>query len=278
LALDKAGYHVEGMFSRDLKKAGLVSKELSSAANVEEFSGVDEILSGIILIATQDSEIENVVKELSSKTIAENSFVFHTSGSLSSDVLTGLRAKDCFVGSIHPLVSVSNPILGVETFRDAYFCVEGDENAVTVANQIVETVGGKSFSIATANKILYHASAIMSAGHIVGLVDASMEMLKKCGLDANVSKEILIPLIKSTVKNIEKQENSEALTGTFARGDKETLEKHIETIRENTSPEILELYLNLGERSLKLAKEQGVGEEKISGMSKLISLAKNNSK
>jgi len=60
------------------------------------------------------------------KTINNKPRIFHTSGSLSSEILKDLKAVGCPTGSIHPLVSISDVRLGAERFADAYFCVEGD--------------------------------------------------------------------------------------------------------------------------------------------------------
>ncbi len=278
LALDNKGYKINNLISRSLENANVIAKQTSSKPNMCNLSELKDFSTDIVFISTQDSEIDNVVEELKHKTFHKNTYVFHTSGSLSSVVLNELKANNCIVGSIHPLISISDSHLGVKRFGDAYFCVEGDLEAVGLAKEIVKDLGGKAFTIDAKYKSLYHASAVMACGHIVALIDASMEMLQICGLDSDSSKEVLMPLIKSTIKNLEEQKNSEALTGTFARGDLATLEKHIETIGDNSSDEILELYLNLGERSLRLAKEQGIAEEKLEIMSKKISLAKKNRK
>ncbi len=278
IALSKKDFEVENLITRTPDKAGIISKEINPNANICDLSAIEEFSSDVIFIATQDAEIENVVNQLKKKSLLNQTYIFHTSGSLSSEVLQNLKSENRFIGSIHPLVSVSDPVNGEKRFRDAYFCVEGDKKAVDVAEEIVRDLGGKPFSVETKFKSLYHASAVTACGHLVALIDVSLEMLERCGLESKESKKILMPLINSTIENLEDQETFEALTGTFARADVETLEKHIETIGENLSREILEVYLNLGERSLKLAKMQGADEEKLRKMSEILSLAKNNFK
>nr|MBA2620634.1 DUF2520 domain-containing protein [Acidobacteriota bacterium] len=162
----------------------------------------------------------------------------------------------------------------------AFFCIEGDEEAVRTAKEIVEKLGGKSFSIETKFKTLYHASAVTACGHLVALVDVALEMLKECELSEQNAREILLPLIESTVENLQIQTTAQALTGTFARADVETLRRQIAILSENVSDEAFEVYLQLGQRSLHLAELQqnGASGEKIEEMRKIISLAKNNFK
>ena len=182
------------------------------------------------------------------------------------------------IGSIHPLVSISDSVLGASRFADVYYCIEGDAEAVELAETIVADLGGKTFEIESKFKTLYHASAVTACGHLVALIDVAIEMLSKCGLDSAQSKEILLPLIESTVENLKNQTTVEALTGTFARADEETFEKHLKILKENVSKEALAVYLQLGARSVHLAEEQGADREKLEKLRNKISLAKKNLK
>ncbi len=275
IALAKKGYEIENLVARDTQTVEKIKHLFSPKTKIlspEEFS---EIKSDIILIATQDFEIETVAENLA-ENLSYQPFVFHTSGSLSSEILEKL--KDCKIGSIHPLVSISDAIIGAEKFADVYFCVEGEAEAVKIAEKISGDLGGKSFSIETKFKALYHASAVTACGHLVALIDVANEMLAKCGLDEENAQKILLPLIKSTVENLAVQNTSEALTGTFARLDTETFERHLNIMKENVSGEALETYLQLGMRSLHLVKEQNSNRQKLEDMRKKLSLAKKNLK
>lgn len=278
IGLSEKGYLIENLVFKTSTKIEQITNHIKGKTNVGKLSEMKDLATEIIFITTQDSEIESVVDDLKQRNFKKKTYIFHTSGSISSDILSELKGKNCLVASIHPLVSISDPWLGIKRFDNAYFCVEGEDEAVNIAEKIVQDLGGKPFSIETKYKSLYHASAVTACGHLVAVIDMAMEMLQKCGLESNQAKEILMPLIKSTIENIAEQKNSEALTGTFARADVETLKKHIETINENASQEILGIYLSLGQRSLKLSKEQGVDQVKLDKMTKEISLAKNNLK
>ena len=173
---------------------------------------------------------------------------------------------------------MSDAVLGAGRFADAYFCVEGDAKAVETAQKIVSKLGGKSFSIETKYKTLYHAAAVTACGHLVALIDVAVKMLGKCGLSEADAQATLLPLIKSTVENLEVQTTAEALTGTFARADVGTFEKHLAAFDENSLTEAKEIYLQLGERSVYLAQNQGADVENLREILTKISLAKNNFK
>jgi predicted short-subunit dehydrogenase-like oxidoreductase (DUF2520 family) len=270
LALDKCGYDVQNLVSRTLEKADVVSQQLTHKAFIT--NDLTNLQTEIIFIATQDTEIikaaENLAENLAGKPI-----VFHTSGSLSSKVLSVLRKKDCKIASFHPLVSISDSRLGSQLFADAYFCLEGDDEAVNVGKQIVADLGGNAFSIVMKDKPLYHASAVVACGHFVALFSAAIEMLSNCGLDAETSQKILLPLVKSTVENLQSQTPAQALTGTFARTDTETLQRHLDALKDNR--ELSEIYCLLGKRSLKLAEKQGADLSKIEQMTTILRKAEN---
>jgi len=104
---------------------------------------LDTLTSDIIFITTQDAEIAPTARRLSSR-LTGNATVFHTSGALSSAELSSLKDAGFAVGSIHPLVSISDATLGPERFRGSYFCVEGDAEAAALGEVIVSDLGGRA--------------------------------------------------------------------------------------------------------------------------------------
>ncbi|MEO6590146.1 MAG: Rossmann-like and DUF2520 domain-containing protein [Pyrinomonadaceae bacterium] len=271
LALSEKGFEVENLFARNNKNPDKIAGLTNSKILTDDDFG--KIHSEIILITTQDSEISYVAESLAGK-LKSKPIVLHTSGSLSSVILNNLKNIDCPVGSLHPLVSISDSFLGKARFQNAFFCVEGDNEAVEAAKNIVSKLGGKSFSIETKYKPLYHASAVTACGHLVAVIDTAIEMLSECGLSETESKEIFLPLIESTVENLKYQTPAESLTGTFSRADAETFDRHLEIMEKKVSDEALEIYLLLGERSLKLAEKQGADKKRLQTMREKISLAK----
>ncbi len=276
IALTKNGFEVESLVARNKEDFEKIF-DLIKKPKLLLFEELKEIDSDVVFITTQDSKILNVARSLA-QNLQNKPFVFHTSGALSSEILEDVKKIGCKIGSIHPLVSISDAILGAKRFEEAYFCVEGDDEAVKTAEKIVKNLKGKSFSIETKYKTLYHASAVTACGHLVALIDTAIEMLTKCGLKEKEARKILLPLIKSTIENLSTQTTAMALTGTFARADVETLEKHLEILRENVSPEALEIYLQLGKRSTYLAEAQGADAEKLEKIRGKLSLAKKNLK
>jgi predicted short-subunit dehydrogenase-like oxidoreductase (DUF2520 family) len=274
LSLPMDRYTIEDLVFRD-EPNDLVTliQSLPEATNVLSIDSVGELRSDVVFITTQDSAVSEVADRLAGK-ISGTPIVFHTSGALSSSSLRSLQAQGAKTGSIHPLVSISIPELGPARFRGAFFCVEGDPEDVEMGKTIVGDLGGHAFTVDTKFKTLYHAAAVTACGHVVALFDAAVEMMTKCDLSPEQSKDILIPLVTSTIKNLAEQSTAAALTGTFARADIETFTKHLTALNENVSDELLEIYLLLGERSLELASKQGASPERIETLRAKVAIAK----
>ena len=271
LALSRAGYQVENLIYRSNVPediAGLISP----SPNLITFKDLEGISSDAIFITSADPDIEAISSRLSLK-IKNKPLVFHASGSLSSDILSDLADAGCATGSMHPLVSISDPVRGSERFAGAFFCIEGQDEAVVAAKEMVVKLGGNGFSIETRFKSLYHAAAVTASGHLVALIDIAMETLSKCGIGPDEAKRILMPLVKSTVENLENQSNAKALTGTFARADEEAFERHLRALSENVPDEIIRIYLEMGNRSLDLAESFGQSPESVQKVREGIKLA-----
>ncbi len=276
IALARAGHNVEKVIVRNRGAAKHLDIFPESAV-VVDWSDDFEIGSGIILITTQDNEIASAA-DLARKFMAPGRVILHTSGALSSEILAGLREIGGAVGSMHPLVSISDPEMGSARFRGTYFCVEGDEAAVNAGKQLATDLGGLAFSIPPDSKPLYHAAAVVACGHLVALIDVSLELLRDCGLSAETSREILLPLVRSTVENLAERDTPSVLTGPYARGDIETIDRHLAALAARSSVSANEVYLVLAERSLELAAKAGADEQRLRTLRERILLAKTNLK
>jgi len=278
LALARKKYPVGMIVSRSKKSARNLAGEISPAPKALGIAQLNSLsLPDVILITTPDSEIAAAGEKLAKiKTVKINKpVVLHTSGSLSSDILAPLRELGCTVGSMHPLASISDVRTGIKRFTNAYFCVEGDRRAQQIAKQIVKDLGGRSFSLETKYKPLYHAAAVMTSGHTTALFAAAVNILAQCGLSEEKAKAVLLPLLAGTAENLEKQTPAQALTGTFARADVGAFERHIKLLAENADADSIEIYLLLGKISLKLAEEQGADKERIKILKQKIASCQN---
>ena len=120
IALSRRGYFVHTLVQRIPANAHAIFRHLDPPPTLTDISDEAAIDSEIVLITTPDPEIREAAARIA-KRLREDSIVLHTSGSLSSDILADLRSNGASVGSLHPLVSISDPVLGSEKFSGAFF-------------------------------------------------------------------------------------------------------------------------------------------------------------
>lgn len=254
VALAAKGYSIRSLVARRIQSARKAARLLDAEVQVLAAKQVRALIDAdLFLITVPDDQIAGVAGELSEINANRKVTALHTSGALSSDVLEPLRKKGWHTGSIHPLMSVSAP--HDAALRGAFWSVEGDRTALRLGKALVRDLDGKSFSIRSEDKPLYHAAAVMVSGNVVALFDIALEMLGQCGLDRKTARAVLLPLIASTVRSLETKTPEAALTGTFSRGDVETVKRHLAALKNKELAVALDLYRLLGQRSLKLAKE-----------------------
>ena len=267
IALDAAGYPLRALVGRP---------DQHVPVGADEFAQLPP--TNLILITTPDDAIAQVATRLAAIETRRirRPTVLHTSGALSSAVLLPLAAAGFHTGSLHPLVSVSEPQAGAKALRGAFYCLEGDRVALRVARSIVADLKGKSFAINPESKALYHAAAVMASPHLVALFDLATELLASCGLNKKSARQILLPLIESTTNNLSAFTPEKALTGTFARGDIATVHRHLAALKALLSlpnsqlVEALEVYRLLGRHSLQLAEKNGLDPQLLNRLRKLL--------
>jgi len=275
IALQSSGYPILALVARRRQKAEKAAALLADTKPMPRALAANQLMelprTDLILIATPDDAIEETARRLAIFTVGQSRrTVLHTSGALSSEVLAPLAAAGFQTGSIHPLVSISEPASGAETLRGAFYCLEGTRKAKLLAECIVRDLGGHSFSIKPESKALYHAAAVMASPHLVALFDLATEMLAACGLSKRKAQKVLVPLLESTVNNLKASNSEKALTGTFARGDVATVRRHLRALAGEELAEALDVYKLLGLRSVQLAEKNGLDPQLLDQIRKLL--------
>jgi len=188
---------------------------------------------GLVLLCVPDKAIAEIAAE-----IPPGPWVAHVSGA------TPLSALDPHVRrfGMHPLQSFSKE-RGPEQLDGAWGAVsaEGDE-ARAVGFWLAETLGLRPFELDDAHRAAYHAGAAFASNYIVTLRTAARSLLEAAG----APPQALDPLIRGVM------DSGFELTGPIARGDWETVERHLAVIR-SERPELEELYLALADATAKLA-------------------------
>lgn len=244
--LSSAGYRLECIASKPHQSAAALADEVGAKAIQPPYCELNE--TSLVFICVPDDEIMNVSCELADSGVDwRGKTVFHTSGALTSEELAPLSGSGAVCGSLHPLQTFP-PGSGAERFRGVFFAVEGE--AYDLGAEIATSLGGIPFRLKAEGKTLYHAAAVMAGNFIAVLAAAGRDILSAAGINAE-GWRMLIPLMYGTLDSLKEYGIEEGFTGPIARGDTETVARHLESIK--AKEELLALYKILARYSLKLA-------------------------
>jgi predicted short-subunit dehydrogenase-like oxidoreductase (DUF2520 family) len=175
--------------------------------------------------------------------------VVHCSGVLSAgEALAPLLGRAREIGRMHPLVSVADR---GASFQGAVFAVEGE-----TAEELARRLGGQPVWITGAAMPLYHAAAVLAAGHVVALLDLAVELAGEAGLPEEAARAGLGALATGAIANAQRLGTAEGLTGPIARGDADAVERHLKAIPAGARP----IYLALARRSVELARRRAAAD------------------
>ncbi|HKD49717.1 MAG TPA: DUF2520 domain-containing protein [Candidatus Acidoferrum sp.] len=191
------------------------------------------LLSHFILIATPDDAVSDVAHELARVGGEEldGKIVLHTSGAQDSSALEPLREFGAAIGSLHPLQTFSG--VGVPDLTGKVFAVEGEVVAVRAARQIARALGGSPVQIGAGKKVLYHAAAVLAAGHVLALEEAATQLLISLGMKRSEATRALLSLTRQVLDNFQRVGPRAAWTGPLARGDYKIVGSHLRALHDS---------------------------------------------
>ncbi len=268
--LSAAGYRLKGVSCASAK----TSQAAAEHTGAKMFSSSPWDItkdSDILFITTPDSTIKATCDRMAEQNgFKKDSIVLHCSGAHPSTILSAAKKNGAHIGSLHPLQSFASGDQG-NTFKGITISIEGEKTAVAAAKKIAGLLGANILLINTEAKTLYHASAVAACNYLVTLQDFALKLMAESGVSSKDALNVLYPLIKGTLSNIENRGTEKALTGPVARGDVATVQQHINDIREKM-PEFLPLYKTLGLYTINIAKSGGtISDEQAKELKKILS-------
>lgn len=251
------GKNVTGFYSRTYESAD----EAATFAETETYSSLCKLVekSDVIFITTPDGVIPQVWGDLLHQDIS-NRIICHFSGSLSSHVFSGREEAGASGISMHPMYAFSDKFHSYEQFHTAYLTLEGDPEAVAVMKPMWEAIGHHVLTLKAEDKIKYHAAAAMASNEMLGLMQASLDILSECGFSEKDSMALLTPLVQGNIASMLEKGCVNALTGPVERGDAQTVRKHLQALEGSKAGKI---YQSLGSTMVELAKRRNPDRDYI---------------
>ena len=205
-------------------------------------SDLGKVVSGsdVIFISVQESRIGEVAGEIAKEKDISGKIFFHTSNSLTSEELLPLKAHGGIIASFSPLQTLPGYLKNKDVFKGVNFLSEGDPDAVALADRISVYLQAKNIHIDPETKIFFHIGAVISSNFLNSLLRFADIQIKKGG---EYNYEVLLPLVKQTLRNIESKGLERALSGPSMRKESGIIEKHLEVLGDSEK----ELYKLLNE-------------------------------
>jgi predicted short-subunit dehydrogenase-like oxidoreductase (DUF2520 family) len=229
-ALKSAGYKIDFVAARETassrRRAAMLAGTLEARTQSLNDAGPT---SNIVWICHTDDALAETAKLLARKAGWTGKIVLHSSGALSSDVLSPLKRKGASTASLHPMMTFVPG--ATPRMEEVPFAVEGDTRAVAVARRIVHDLGAESFAIKKTAKPLYHALGSFSSPLIVAALVTAERVGRSAGLSASQTRRLMGPILRQTMKNYAERGAAAAFSGPIKRGDINTVLRHLKELK-----------------------------------------------
>lgn len=223
--LKNHNFNIVQVISSTLKNAKILATKLDSdfSNNISDLKKAD-----LIIVAVSDKEIGNIANQII------NTPIVHTSGSVGLEVFK----KHFNAGVFYPLQTFNTNVEVV--FKEVPICIEAnnkafEEEIIKVAQKISENV----VKMDSKQRKKLHLAAVFSCNFTNHMFSIAHDILQKSNVDFN----LLHPLIRQTIKKIEKHSPKDVQTGPAKRNDKKIIESHLESL-ENNQQELYKLITN----------------------------------
>ena len=256
LLAGRAGYPVVAVASRRRASAEQAARAIGEGVAVREPLEA-AAMGGLLLLTVPDDALADLADQLArARAVRPGAVVAHCSGALPSRVLAPLEACGADLASMHPLQTFPTVASAVESLPGCYCLCEGAPAAVSRVMQLAADIGCVPVEIEPDRKTLYHAAACIACNYLATLQEAALAAAVLAGIGRDAARKALAPLVAATVRNVSELDTGAALTGPIARGDAQTVLRHLTALR-HTDPTLADLYRQLGLRTVELAAKAG---------------------
>ena len=219
----RIGWPIAGVCLRDDSHGRITDLLSAPRRELDDLARDAELL----LVATSD----RFIGEMMAAIPETDALIFHVSGAMPA-------MRDGF--SLHPLKTLA-PVGEPSDLAGTLLVFEGNHRKT--AKLIVKAIGARFAEITAEQKPLYHAAAVFGANYVAAVLDIAQQIMARAGVSD--VREDLAALAHSAIDNWAAHEDDTRFTGPAARGDMETIRRHMNVLRDQ--PRLAELYEILAE-------------------------------
>lgn len=250
--LSSRDYQVTTVSSRSRSSAQKLADAVSSCQAFNNNQDVADAAE-LVFITTPDDTITSVASEIQWH---QGQSIVHCSGALSTDILEPAKKLGAKVGSFHPLQTFAGVKQAIENMPGSTFALEAEGSLLNTLKDMAIALDGHWIELKASDKVVYHAAAVVACNYLVTLVKLAADLWQSFGIPQSQATRALLPLIQGTIHNIDAVGIPQALTGPIARGDIETIKKHLDALQQAT-PALVSIYQELGLHTVPIALAKG---------------------
>ena len=252
------------LIDRGVAVSAVVSRTGTSAARVAQGLpgarfGTDLALvadAPVVVLCVPDAALPGVARKLAETAGPwANRLVLHTSGVLPAAVLAPLAEAGAAVASFHPAQAFA-PGTPASAFEGVPVVLEGPPRAVAAGRLLARTLGLHPVELPAGGKATYHLALALVSNYTVTLAALSTEVLGTLGIALPDALALVRPLLDGTVQNLHRSLPERALTGPIARGDVDTVARHLDVLQD-ALPHLVPVYAALATETVRVAVRGG---------------------
>jgi predicted short-subunit dehydrogenase-like oxidoreductase (DUF2520 family) len=182
--------------------------------------------ASLVVLAPPDAAIEAVAAVVADGLEGE-ALVIHLSGARGLDALAPIatRRADVALGALHPLQTLPEDA-GVGALAGGWAAIAGVGTAVERVAELAVALGMQPFTVPDEHRGTYHAAAVVASNHLIALLGQVERLVAVTGVPLAAFR----PLVEASVANAFRSGPRAALTGPVARGDVDTVRRHLDAI------------------------------------------------
>lgn len=239
-ALAKAGYRINGVFSRTLAAAQALAGTLHCDAT-DHLEALPE--ADCCLFAVKDDALPSLSARWGA--LHPDSFCLHTAGSVPMDIFEGKVEN---YGVLYPMQTFSKT-RQVDFHAIPCFIEANAPETLDKVTQLARSVSDRVYVLPSERRRWLHLAAVFACNFSNHCYDIAARLLEKEGIPS----DSLLPLIDETAAKVHELPACKAQTGPAVRFDRNVIDRHERMLADN--PELRRIYELLSQHIYQYAQE-----------------------
>lgn len=239
-ALAKAGYRINGVFSRTLAAAQALAGTLHCNAT-DHLEGLPE--ADCCLFAAKDDALPSLAARWGA--LHPDSLCLHTAGSMPMDIFEGKVEN---YGVLYPMQTFSKT-RQVDFHAIPCFIEANAPETLDKVTQLARSVSDRVYVLPSERRRWLHLAAVFACNFSNHCYDIAARLLEKEGIPS----DSLLPLIDETAAKVHELPACKAQTGPAVRFDRNVIDRHERMLADN--PELRRIYELLSQHIYQYAQE-----------------------